>query len=104
MEVNIDQLVVENNVAAERFEVQLDGLTAMAEYKLAPSTIIFTHTEVPKPLACRGLADKIVHAALEHARREHLAVVPFCPFVAAYIRRHADFKALVHPEYQHLVS
>ena len=104
MDVNIDQLVVENNEAAERFEVQLNGLTALAAYKLAPGTIIFTHTEVPKPLSGHGLADKIVHAALEHARREQLAVVPFCPFVAAYIRRHVDYKDLVHPEYQRLVS
>jgi hypothetical protein len=82
----------------------VEGLVALAAYKLAPNTIIFTHTEVPKPLSGRGLADKIVHTALEHARNQQLAVVPFCPFVAAYIRRHTDYKDLVHPEYQHLVS
>jgi predicted GNAT family acetyltransferase len=104
MNVNVDELVVENNESAEQFEVQVEGMLALAAYKLAPDMIIFTHTEVPKPLSGHGIADKIVHTALEYARKEQLAVVPFCPFVAAYIRRHTGYKGLVHSEYQHLVS
>ena len=42
--------------------------------------------------------------ALDDARTQHLAVVPFCPFVAGYIRRHPDYIALVHPDYRDMVE
>jgi predicted GNAT family acetyltransferase len=37
-----------------------------------------------------------VRAALDFARDKQLRVVPLCPFVAGYLRR--------HPEYQDLLS
>jgi len=42
-----------------------------------------------------GYGTALVEAALAHARREHLKVVPTCPFVKAYIERHPDAAALV---------
>ncbi|MFZ8528428.1 N-acetyltransferase [Staphylococcus aureus] len=38
--------------------------------------------------------------ALETARAEHRAVLPFCPFVNDYIQRHAEFTELVPPEHR----
>lgn len=67
-----------------------------AWYRLAPGTITFTHTDVPEALAGRGVGSKLARAALEYARTEKLRVVPLCPFIAAYIRKHpADYADLV---------
>jgi len=37
-----------------------------------------------------GLGSVLARGALADARRRGLPVVPICPFIAAYIRRHAD--------------
>jgi uncharacterized protein len=95
---------IENNQSAQRWEAQVDGHIAVAEYRLRGDTIFFIHTEVPSELEGQGVASKLVKTALDDARTQHLAVVPFCPFVAGYIRRHPDYKALVPPDYHDLVE
>ncbi len=86
---------VTHNVAAHRFEVTVDGHLSVADYELREGAIIFTHTYVPDALRGRGLAAKLVQPALEYARREKLRVVPSCSYVATYLERHPEFKALV---------
>ena len=104
MQVDLDKVAVEDNPAEGRFEARVGGHLAMAEYMRAGDRIVFTHTEVLRALSGHGLADKIVHTALEQARAEHLAVIPLCPFVASYIRRHQEYVDLVDPEYRSHVS
>lgn len=88
-------VVVQHDAAAEQFQVRLDGKTAVLQYRRRAGTILFVHTEVPAELQHRGIADALAHAGLEFARAEHLAVVPLCPFVSAYIRRHPEYRPLV---------
>ena len=99
-----NNLKIENNQAAQRWEAHVDQHLAVAEYRRRGDTIFFIHTEVPRELEGQGIASKLVKAALDGARTQRLAVVPFCPFVAGYIRRHPDYKALVHPDYHDLVE
>ena len=86
---------VRNNTGLSRFELDADGTTAVAYYRLAPGTIIFTHTEVDPSLRGRGIGSALIRGALEAARAQGLKVVPRCQFVAAYIGRHAEFADLV---------
>jgi predicted GNAT family acetyltransferase len=86
-----------HNAAESRFELQIDGSLAVAEYELAPGEIIFTHTEVPRALEGRGLGGRLARAALDHARAEGLRVVPRCPFIRSYIERHPEYQPLVAP-------
>ena len=97
-------LTIENNQAAHRWEAHVDQYVAVAEYRRRGNTIFFIHTEVPHELEGQGVASKLIKTALDEARAQQLAVVPFCPFVAGYIRRHPDYKALVHPDYRDLVE
>ncbi len=103
MESELGNVQVEDNVAAERWEARVDGYVAVAQYKRLDNAIAFTHTEVPSELSGRGIAGMLVRTALEDVRGRGLAVVPFCPFVASYIRRHAEYEPLVPPEYKMLV-
>ena len=100
----MSNLTIENNQAAQRWEAHVDQYVAVAEYRRRGDTIFFIHTEVPRELEGQGVASKLIKTALDEARAQHLAVVPFCPFVASYIRRHPDYKALVHPDYRDLVE
>lgn len=86
---------VRNNEAESQFETVIDGHTALCAYRLEPGAIVFTHTEVPQALEGRGIASAIVTQALEHARREKLAVVPHCAYVVKFIQRHPEYQDLV---------
>ena len=88
-------IAVVNNTAAKRFEVILDGKTAVAEYRLGDGVIEFVHTEVPRELEGRGIASHLARAGLDYARANHLGVVPRCPFFAAWIDRHPEYQDLV---------
>ena len=86
---------VHNNAAQQRFELTVDGHLAAAYYRLADGVITFVHTEVPEALAGRGVGSKLVKGALEQVRTEGLKVVAQCPFVKAYIDKHADYADLL---------
>jgi len=88
-------LVVRHNPAASRYETEVDGHLALAEYAEEGDRIVFTHTYVPPELRSRGIAEKLVRAALEEARREGRRIVPQCSYVALFIRRNPEFQPLV---------
>ena len=52
----------------------------------------------------KGVAGKLIKTALDAARVEHYQVVPLCPFVAAYIRRHPEYQDLVMPRLRYMVG
>jgi uncharacterized protein len=91
----MDTSNITNNVAAHRFELRTDGGLAVLQYVLRDGSIDFTHTKVPQKAEGQGFAGALVHAALEYARNEKLTVVPTCPFVKAYLAKHAEYADLV---------
>jgi uncharacterized protein len=103
MSSDLNNIVVNNNSRAKRYEVVVDGALAMIEYGLVDQSIVFTHTEVPKALEGQGIAQKMAQTALE-ARAQQRMVVPLCPFVAAYIRRHPEYQDLVDPAFRGLIQ
>lgn len=90
-----EEIEVRHNRAEGRFETAVDGLLAVAEYELSDGRMTLTHTFVPNELRGRGMAEKLVRAALAHAQSEHLRVVPACSYVATFITRHPEFQPLV---------
>ena len=74
-----------------RFEIRVDGeLAGFTEYRRRPGLIAFTHTLIDPRFEGRGMASRLVQAALSEARSAGLAVLPFCPFVRAYIADHSE--------------
>ncbi|HEX2855556.1 MAG TPA: GNAT family N-acetyltransferase [Opitutaceae bacterium] len=86
---------VRHNSAEHRYEIELDGKLAVAEYALEGGRMIFTHTFVPPELRGRGLAEQLVRRALDDARTQNTRVVPACSYVEAFIRRHAEYQPLL---------
>jgi predicted GNAT family acetyltransferase len=87
--------MVRHNPVASRFEIETEDRLSVVDYVCGDGVITFTHTFVPPELRGRGLAELLVRAALDHARREQLRVVPACPYVARFIQRHAEYRSLV---------
>lgn len=104
MSIDLNTVAVNNNRQAQRYEIVVEGALAMIEYGLVDQSIVFTHTEVPRALEGRGIAQKMAQTALEDARAHQLLVVPLCPFVAKYIRRHPEYLDLVDPAFRGLVQ
>ena len=90
-----DRTAVRHNPAASRFEIDTDGHLSVIDYERGDRAITFTHTFVPPELRGRGLAEQLVRAALAHARAEQWRVVPACSYVARFIERHPEYRALV---------
>ena len=88
---------VKNNEEAHRYEVYLNGQLAVLTYKRDGQQITFLHTGVPPALEGHGVASVLARTALEEARAQKLSVVPQCPFVASYIRRHQEYLSLLSP-------
>ena len=89
-------LPVRHNLEQGRFEIDLGGGSfAIAEYRLYPGKIAFTHTEVPPAHEGHGLGTKLVVAALAYAREHGLQVIPICPFFAAYVEKHSEEQDLL---------
>jgi predicted GNAT family acetyltransferase len=86
---------VRQNAALSRFELDADGGTAFAFYRLAGNVLTLHHTETPAALRGRGIAAQLVHGVLEQARAQGLKVAPRCGFVAAYMAQHPEFNDLL---------
>ena len=86
---------ITDNKAEQEFEWVVDGHHAFAAYQREGDRIVFTHTLVPKPIAGRGVASKLIRFALDSARDQGLKVVPQCPFVKAWIDKHPEYRDLV---------
>lgn len=78
-----------------RFEIHLsDTETALLAYIPRGRQLDLVHTEVPPPWERRGIAELLVRAALDYAREQELTIIPSCPYVQAFLRRHPEYGPL----------
>ena len=83
------------NEVAKQFEMEVDGYTAVIVYKEHHFTITLLHTEVPPELEGKGAATAIIEKTLGYLEKNHLRLIPVCPFVLAYIKRHPEWKMIL---------
>lgn len=84
-----------DNKEAGQYEFHMDGFIPRLEYIKTKDKIFLTHTEVPGELEGKGLGFALVKAVFEEVERLQLPMIPLCPFVAAYIKRHPEWKRIV---------
>jgi predicted GNAT family acetyltransferase len=89
---------VVHNRAKNRFELDVGGETVFTEYREANGVMTFFHTLTPPALRGRGLAAKVVQAALDYARAEGLKVIPLCWYVSGHIQSHPELRNLLAPQ------
>ena len=86
--------IVTNNAAAGRFETHTEHGVAILTYRARGDALDLVHTGVPHDDQGKGIGAALARAALEHARREGLKVIPSCPFVRSYLTKHKEFANL----------
>ena len=90
---------VENNVAAHRFEARFPEGIAMLKYHYdSAGRLHLDHTEVPPELRNHGIAGALAKTALDFAKARNLKVVPRCPYVVAYLKKHPEDASVVDPD------
>jgi uncharacterized protein len=87
---------VVHNPARHRFEVRLEGHTALADYEMRDDgrVMVLTHTVVPTALEGRGIAGALAKFAMAHAREHGLRIDPQCPYMRSYMERHPETQDL----------
>lgn len=92
---------VVKNAEASRYEAYVGiELAGFATYVVRPDVIVFTHTEVDDAFEGKGVGSKLAYGALTDVRAHGQTIVPLCPFIAAYIRRHEEFRDLIAEHYR----
>jgi predicted GNAT family acetyltransferase len=88
---------VKDNEHLHRYEAVVDGEVAgfIAYRPLRAGVRDFVHTEVDPAFEGKGIASKLVVGALEAQRARGGKIVASCPFVSAYLRRHAEYADVV---------
>lgn len=85
-----------NNTDGNQYEFHVGKYLAKIEYiKTNNGEIYLTHTEVPVALEGQGIGSRLVEKVLEDIEKNGLRLIPLCPFVAGYIKKHPDWRRLV---------
>jgi len=91
------EITVVENEQAHRFEARTpDGEVAgFLSYLSRPGHLVLVHTQVAEEYDGQGIGSALVRQALDRIRERGLTMVPQCPFVAGYLRRHPGYDDLV---------
>ena len=77
-----------------RFTVTEDGHAGYVDYVLADGVMDIRHTIVPDAIGGRGVAGRLVRAALDFARAEGYRVRPSCEYASVWMTRHPEYDEL----------
>jgi predicted GNAT family acetyltransferase len=92
------EIIVErqDNATHGRYVVLLaPGIEAEMTYRKTPAGVMsIDHTGVPSEFGGRGIAAKLVNAAIADARAEGFKIEPICSYVEAQFRRHPEWADL----------
>jgi predicted GNAT family acetyltransferase len=88
-------ITVKHQPEQKRFATSLENGTAFTAYMVVGEKIIFTHTEVPIGHEGQGIGSALAKTALDYARDQNLKVMPICPYVGGYIKKHPEYKDLL---------
>lgn len=92
----MEDIPVINNEKQLQFEVHTEGETAFLIYRFFKGDIALMHTGVPDKISGKGVASALAHYGLEWAKEHGKKVLVYCPFVAAYLKRHPEYNVLVN--------
>ena len=84
-----------NNAEAARYEMDEQGQTSWADYRLQGERLYIDHVESPPALRGTGAAGRLMKAVAQDARDRGLKITPICGYAAAWLRRSPEFKDLV---------
>lgn len=87
---------VADNAAERRYEITVDDeLVGFSEYRDRDGVRNIFHTEVFAGWEGRGLASRLLQAALDDIRARGLRLKATCPMLVDYLEKHPEEKELL---------
>ncbi|WP_194911864.1 GNAT family N-acetyltransferase [Catenulispora rubra] len=83
---------VVDNELDDRFEIWYgDELAGFAAYRRRAGGTVFVHTEIEPKFEGKGLGSVLARQALDATVARGEQIIPVCPFIAAYLRKHPEY-------------
>ncbi len=93
------QIEVFDDPEDHAYVITVDGERAgKAVYHIRGGRYFFVHTEIDSEFEGKRLGSQLVQFALEDVKLKEGSVVPICPFVRGYIKRHPEYDEMVDHE------
>ena len=92
-----EELSLKDNTDLNRFELEVEGNIAFLEYKRSRDWLFLIHTEVPESMEGKGVGSAIIQKTLQYAKDNNYKIVPICPFVQSFLKRHPEWNEIVAP-------
>jgi uncharacterized protein len=101
--MNYDGQKLTVNESIHHLELAVEGSIAFIQYKLIRKTLFLIHTEVSPALEGKGVGSAIVQKALQFAKDNNYNIVPICPFVQSYLKRHKEWNEIVSADAERFI-
>ena len=95
MKPEFENIPLVKNKEEQQFEITVEGHKAFIVYKEQPHVIALIHTEVEPELEGKGAATAVIEKTLAYIEDNNYKLIPLCPLVLAYIKRHPEWKRIV---------
>lgn len=97
MKPEFEELRLVKDEGKKRFQIEVDGHLAFINYDYAEGEqqIALVHTEAEPELLGTGAAAAVVEKTLQYIKENEKKVLPFCPYIFAYIKKQPEWKAIV---------
>ena len=86
---------VVENADQNRFELSLDGGTALVAYRRDGDRLVLVHTEVPEEFGGQGVGSKLAKGVFELLRASGRKAVVRCEFLQGWLAKHPDYNDVV---------
>ena len=96
-----EQYKIFNNKDLMHFEIHDGNHVAFLEYRFYKKDIALMHTEVPESMSGKGIASVLATYAFKYAKDNSKPVMVYCPFVAAFLKRHPEYREQLDKEFYH---
>ena len=84
-----------NDRTRSRYEMDEQGQTSWADYRLSGGRLYLDHVESPPGLRGTGAAGRLMAALAADVRAQGLRITPICGYAAAWLRRSPEFRDLL---------
>ena len=76
--------MIVNNTSQSRYELEVEGQLAIADYQLTGNRLSIMRVFVPETLRGRGVAADVMDGVVADAKKRGLEIVPVCSYAQSY--------------------
>lgn len=100
MKPEFENIPLIKNENEHQFEITVENHKALIAYKERPGVITLIHTGVESELEGKGAATAVIEKTLDYLEQNNYKLIPLCPLVFAYIKRHPEWKRIVDENFK----